>query len=134
MTLSPVPTNPVHAIPDDPHPAPATLSARIEPVGNTLVERACAVVAIFALIAFAAKLALAGQVTDQRREVADRQARIASASVLAQVNNRLIQMLATASVEQGDQSLRDLLSRSGVSFSVKAGPARPPTADAGVQP
>jgi hypothetical protein len=141
MTVSPVPITPVQGGgPAEPLLAPSfPTAARTEPAVNTsvvstTVERACAVVAAFALLAFIVKLAMAGQVIDQRREVAERQARIASASVLAQVNNRLIQMLATASAEQGDQSLRDLLSRSGVSFSIKPNPPQSTTSAGGVQP
>jgi hypothetical protein len=135
MTVSPIPVNPAHGSPGEPRPAPGSpAAARSQPAGTSLVERACAVVAAFAVLAFIVKLALAGQVVEQRRAVAERQAKITSGSVLAQVNNRLIQMLATASAEQGDLALRDLLSRSGVSFSVNQNPAQPAPATAGAQP
>ena len=82
-------------------------------------------VAVAAAVALAAKLMLTAGVTDLQKEVAQRQQQIAASQVLGQVNGRLIQMLATASVERNDPALRDLLARNGVQFTVN-----PPAAQA----
>jgi hypothetical protein len=81
-------------------------------------------VAVAAAMALAAKLVLTAGVTDLQKEVAARQQTLAASQVLGQVNGRLIQMLATASVERNDPALRDLLARNGVQFTVNP-PAAP---------
>ncbi|MFQ3595777.1 MAG: hypothetical protein SNJ63_06645 [Sphingomonadaceae bacterium] len=76
-----------------------------------------------AAVGLVAKLVVTGQVADLQRQVAQRQQTIAAAQVLGQVNGKLIQLLASASVERNDPALRDLLARNGVTFSVSSGPS-----------
>lgn len=87
--------------------------------------------AVAAGLAFNAKLMVTSSVADLQRDVAERQKAIAASQLLGQVNGRLIQMMATASVERNDQSLRNLLARNGVQFSVNPAPAGRPV---GLQP
>lgn len=104
-----------------------------EAVRASLLDRVSAVIAVIALIALVAKLVLASDVAEERRALAKNQQKIAQAQLLAQVNNRLIQMLASASVQANDASLRQLLASNGVSFTIRpnaaaqAGAAPPPT-------
>jgi hypothetical protein len=92
-------------------------------------------VAVAAAVALGAKLVLTSGVADLQRDVTERQQKIAASQVLGQVNGRLIQMLATASVERDDPALRSLLARNGVQFSVNAaGAGRMQPAPAAGQP
>ncbi len=88
-----------------------------------MVERLSLAIGAAGLVALVVKLVLAASVADLQREVAQRQQKIAASQVLGQVNGRLIQMLAAASVERGDAALRDLLAANGVSFTVNPPPS-----------
>lgn len=81
--------------------------------------------ALAAAIAFAIKLGIAGNVADQQVLAAQRQAQIASANVLGQVNTQLIRMLVETSAQTGDADIRGLLEQNGIRFDVRQDGARP---------
>ena len=57
-------------------------------------------------------------------EAAAGQAKIAAAQTAATVNNNLIRLLAKAAAEKGDERIRDLLARNGITYR-PATPAAP---------
>lgn len=67
-------------------------------------------------------------------DVNERQRTINDSLRLSQLNNQLIQSLVSLAASGGDEQIRDLLSKSGVTFTVKPAPndASPPAA--GEQP
>ena len=56
-------------------------------------------------------------------EIAAGQAKIANAQTAANVNNSLIRLLAKAAAEKGDDRIRDLLARNGITYAPAATPA-----------
>ncbi|WP_199555422.1 hypothetical protein [Sandaracinobacteroides hominis] len=86
--------------------------------GRHPFEIAAFSLAVVALLSFGARVYLANDVGKSRALAAEQQQRIASANVLGQVNNRLIQMLASSAATTGDTQISTLLARNGVQFSI----------------
>lgn len=113
--------------------ARAELADKVE-VRTSLLDRISLALAVIALMLVGVQLVLTSALNAERRALAEEQSKIAQAQLLLQVNNRLIQMLATASAETGDAEIRQLLASNGVSFSIRPRPAAPAPAQPGVQP
>lgn len=83
----------------------------------------------FAGLAFALALATAWQSWANRSLQADLaagQEQLARAQTLASLDNNLIQLMAKAAVENNDGSMRELLSRNGVTLKAGATPQAAP--------
>lgn len=73
---------------------------------------------ILALVLVVVNLVVATRNADVRKEVNERQQYINQGVQLSRLHNQLVQGLATLAARAGDEGLRVLLARHGISFSV----------------
>jgi hypothetical protein len=99
---------------------------------RSILDKANVGLAVLALIALAVKLSLTASAAEATRVVAERQHRIVAAQTLAQVDNQLVQMLASASAQTNDAAVRQLLSDNGINFTVNTPPPGAPPAQPAV--